>query len=322
MKIGSLEVAGNVFLAPMVGITDPPFRKIVRKFGVSAVWTEMLSADGVARAVGSFRGVEIEDRDVPTVVQIAGVDPAVMAEAAKRIQDIGAAAIDVNMGCPVRKVVNRGAGAALMRNLALAGRIVGAIRKVLSVPLTVKIRSGWDEKNQNAAAIARVIEDEGANALIVHSRSRSRAHAGPPSLEVLEEVKRSVRIPVIGNGGIIRVEDAVAMMACTACDGVMVGRGAVGRPWLPGWILEKSTGRAGISDRLLTFLDVIREHFGYMLEWWDCRTTVVHHMRKHLAWYSKGFAEGSSFRRNVFTLDDPDAIMSCAEKFFGKVAIS
>ncbi len=321
MKIGSLEVAGNVFLAPMVGITDPPFRKIVQKFGVSAVWTEMLSADGVAKAAGISRNMEIQAQDVPTVFQIAGIDPAVMAEAAKRIQDIGAAAIDVNMGCPARKVVNRGAGAALMKNLALAGRIVGAIRKVLSVPLTVKIRSGWDEKSQNAAAIARVIETEGANAVIVHSRSRSSAHSGPPSLEVLEDVKRSVHIPVIGNGGIVQVEDAVTMLARTGCDGVMVGRGAVGRPWLPGRILEESIGRAGISDRLLTFLDVIREHFGYMLEWWDSRTA-VHHMHKHLAWYSKGFAEGSAFRRTVFTLEDPDAIMNHAEKFFGEAAIS
>jgi tRNA-dihydrouridine synthase B len=208
-----------------------------------------------------------------------------------------------------------------MRNIALAGRIVAAIRKVLSVPLTVKIRSGWDEKSPNAAAIARVIEAEGANALIVHSRTRSMAHSGPPSFDVLEEVKRSVRIPVIGNGGILRVEDAMTMMARTGCDGVMVGRGAVGRPWLPGWILEKSIGRAGISGRFLTFLDVIREHFDYMLEWWDCRNA-VRHMQKHLAWYSKGFAAGSAFRRTVFTLDDPGAIMNYAEEFFGKAAIS
>lgn len=321
MKIGSLEVAGNVFLAPMVGITDPPFRRIVQKFGVSAVWTEMLSADGIAKALGSFRTMEISGREVPTVFQISGNDPAVMAEAAKRIQDIGAAAIDVNMGCPVRKVVNRGAGAALMRNSVLAGRIVAAIRKVLAVPLTVKIRSGWDEENPNAAAVASVLEAEGANALIVHSRSRSMVHSGPPSLDVLEEVKQSVRIPVIGNGGILRVEDAMTMVARTGCDGVMVGRGAVGRPWLPGWILEQSIGRAGIADRLLTFFEVIREHFEYMLEWWDCRNA-VRHMQKHLAWYSKGFDEGSTFRRTVFTLEDPDALMNHAEKFFGKVAIS
>jgi tRNA-dihydrouridine synthase B len=321
MKIGSLEVAGNVFLAPMVGISDPPFRKIVKKFGVSAVWTEMLSADGITKAQGAFRTMEVPDRDVPIIFQIAGTDPAVMAEAARRIQDIGAAAIDVNMGCPVRKVVNRGAGAALMRNFALAGRIVGAIRKVLSVPLTVKMRSGWDEENPNAAAIAGVLEAEGADALIVHSRSRSRVHAGPPSLEVLEDVKRSVSIPVIGNGGILRVEDAMTMVASTGCDGVMVGRGAVGRPWLPGLILEHSLGRAGISDRLLTFVDVIREHFGYMLAWWDSRIA-VQHMRKHLAWYSKGFDEGSAFRRTAFALQDPDALMNHAERFFGEVAIS
>jgi nifR3 family TIM-barrel protein len=321
MKIGNLEVAGNVFLAPMAGITDPPFRRIVQWFGVSAVWAEMLSADGVARAWGAYSVMESPSRTIPTVFQIAGTDPAVMAEAAKRIQDTGAAAIDVNMGCPVKKVVRRGAGAALMRNVALAGRIVGAIRKVLTIPLTVKIRSGWDEQNRNAADMARVIESEGADALIVHSRSRSRAHSGPPSLDILEEVKRSVHIPVIGNGGILQVQDAVTMTSFTGCDGVMVGRGAIGKPWLPGWILERSTGCGGISDHLMTIFDVIREHFGYILEWWD-RGTAVHRMQKHLAWYSKGFSEGAEFRRTVFTMQDPDMLMQFAETFFGKAAIS
>ncbi len=321
MKIGSLEVAGNVFLAPMAGITDPPFRKIVRRFGVSAVWTEKLSADAVAIAPGTLRIMEIGNREVPTVFQIAGNNPAVMADAAQRIQDIGAAAIDVNMGCPVRKVVRRGAGAALMRNVAIAGRVVAAVRKVLTVPLTVKIRSGWDEKEQNAAVVARVIEAEGADALIVHSRSRSAAHSGPPSLDILEEVKQSVHIPVIGNGGILQVEDALTMTERTGCDGVMIGRGAVGRPWLPGRILERTVGRSGFSDRLLTIFDVILEHFEYILEWGD-RRTAVHRMHKHLAWYSKGFVDGSAFRRTVFTLEDPDVVMNFAEKFFGKAAIS
>lgn len=153
MKIGNLDLVGNVFLAPMVGITDPSFRKIVQKFGVSAVWTEMISADSVARTSDTMRTMQIRCSEAPTVFQLAGTDPEVMAEAAKRLQDEGAAAIDVNMGCPARKVVNRGAGAALMKNIGLAGRIVAAMRKVLSIPLTVKMRSGWDEANPNAAAI-------------------------------------------------------------------------------------------------------------------------------------------------------------------------
>ncbi len=321
MKIGNLDLVGNVFLAPMVGITDPSFRKIVQKFGVSAVWTEMISADSVARTSDTMRTMQIRCSEAPTVFQLAGTDPEVMAEAAKRLQDEGAAAIDVNMGCPARKVVNRGAGAALMKNIGLAGRIVAAMRKVLSIPLTVKMRLGWDEANPNAAAVARVIESEGANALIVHSRSRSRAHSGPPSLTVLEEVKKTVGIPVIGNGGIQDVEDAIEMAIRTGCDGVMVGRGAVGRPWLPGRILERADGGTGMSEGILTFIDVIREHFRYILEWWDGRTA-VRLMQKHLAWYSKGFAQGSEFRRTVFTLDDRDALMHLTQQFFGKVAIS
>lgn len=321
MKIGSLEVQGNVFLAPMAGITDTPFRRIVQEFGVSAVWTEMISAKGVAVAPGTFRTMELVGHTVPTVFQISGKDPGVMAEAARTVQGRGAAVVDVNMGCPVKKVVAKGSGAALMKDVMLAGRIVGAMRKAVTIPLTVKIRSGWDETHLNAAELARVVESEGADAVIIHSRSRSKAHSGPVSLDVIRQVIGSVRIPVIGNGGILQVEDAVTMRRVTGCDGVMIGRGALGRPWIPAWILSRFTGRATGRDPGSTFYEVIREHFGYMLEWWGT-LTAVRRMRKHLAWYSKGLAGGCEFRQNVFRLEDPERVMDYVEKFFGKVAIS
>jgi tRNA-dihydrouridine synthase B len=321
MRIGSLEVEGNVFLAPMAGITDTPFRRLVQEFGVSAVWTEMISAKGVSVASDMFRTMELVGHKVPTVFQISGKDPAVMAQAAKQMQDKGAAVVDINMGCPVRKVVSKGSGAALMRDVVLAGHIVGAMRKAVTVPLTVKIRSGWDETHQNAAELAQVVESEGADALTIHSRSRSKAHSGPASMDVIQQVKQSVRIPVIGNGGIVEVGDAVAMMETTGCDGVMIGRGALGRPWIPGRVLSRITGRPVCCDASITICDVIREHFRYMLEWWGT-LVAVRRMRKHLAWYSKGFSGGCEFRQKVFKLEDPERVMDYVENFFGKVAIS
>ncbi|MEJ2717659.1 MAG: tRNA-dihydrouridine synthase family protein, partial [Deltaproteobacteria bacterium] len=245
MRIRGLELTGRTVLAPMAGITDPPFRRTVQRFGVSALWTEMMSAHALAVARKTFRTMNLEGHEVPTVFQICGYEPEVMADAARIVQDRGAAAVDINMGCPVRKIVQKGAGAALMKNLPLAGRILSAVRRAIGIALTVKIRSGWDEKDPNAAAFARVIEDAGADAVVVHARTRSQLHSGPASLNIVSEVKEAVKIPVIGNGGILSVDDAESMTKLTGCDGVMVGRGALGRPWLPGKILGRQGGEQG-----------------------------------------------------------------------------
>ncbi len=320
MKIGSLEVEGNVFLAPMAGITDTPFRRVVQRFGVSALWTEMISAHGVAGGRGTFRTMDLEGHSAPTVFQIYGKDPAVMAEAARIVQERGAAAVDLNMGCPARQIVSKGSGAALMKDPSLVGKIVAAVRKVLGVPLTVKIRSGWDEKTQNAVDLARVIEMEGADALILHSRCRSKMHSGPVSLQVIREVKQTVSIPVIGNGGILDVGDAEAMMDGTGCDGVMIGRGALGRPWLPGRVLGLTGNDSNRGVRPVTVFDVIWDHFRYQLQWWDALTG-VRRMRKHLGWYSKGFPNGAEFRQRVFREEDPERVMHSVREFFGEALI-
>jgi len=320
MKIGNLEVRGNVFLAPMAGITDPPFRRIVQRFGVSALWTEMMSAEGIVIGRGSVRTMNLAGHHVPTIFQISGREPTMLADAARVAEDLGAAAVDVNMGCPSRHVINRGAGAALMKEPGLAGRIVAAIRKAVTIPLTAKIRSGWDEGSKNASAFARVLESEGADALVLHSRTRSNKHSGPASLGTIEEVTRSVEIPVIGNGGIATVEDAVSMMDLTGCKGVMVGRGALGKPWLPGLILSfLERGNRGPEGRT-TVLEVIREHFRYQLEQKDV-LAAIRRMRKHLGWYSKGFAGGAQFRKAVFREEDPARVMASVAEFFGKALI-
>lgn len=321
MKIGNLEIYGNVVLAPMAGITDTPFRRLVQDFGVSAVWTEMLSAAALAGNRGTFRTVDLEGHLVPTVFQISGKDPVIMADAARRIQDMGAAAIDVNMGCPARKIVGRGEGAALMKDVSLASRLIAAIRKVLHIPLTAKIRSGWDETYHNAADLAKALESEGVDALIIHPRSRSHRHSGPPSLSVIRDVKESVGIPVIGNGGILEVQDAVSMVEQTGCDGVMIGRGALGRPWLPGRILERFGLGSNGSSRFTTFFDVIQEHLETQMRWWGALGGVLR-LRKHLAWYSRGFPGCAEFRKRVFRLEEPEAVLDCVEEFFGKVMIS
>jgi len=321
MRIGDLELEGNVVLAPMAGITDPPFRRIVQRFGVSALWTEMISAQGVLASRNIPSTIDLRGHKAPTIFQIHGKDPTYMAEAAWRLQELGAAAVDINMGCPARRVVLRGAGAALMKDVSLAGRIVASVRKVLSVPLTVKIRAGWDEENRNAAAMAHVIQEEGADAVIVHGRYRSQTHSGPPNYSVVADVKQTVKIPVIGNGGILTVDDAAAMAEQTGCDGLMVGRGALGRPWLPGKILGCSSSLSTNSEQPVTYLEVIREHFRIHLELWDV-FSAVRRMRKHLGWYSKGFFGGSEFRRAVFREEDPTRIMDSVEQFFGKVVIS
>jgi len=320
MKIGNLDIYGNVFLAPMAGITDTPFRRLVQGFGVSAVWTEMLSAAAVVGNRGVFRTVDLEGHLVPTIFQISGKDPKVMAEAALRVQDMGAAAVDVNMGCPARKIVGKGEGAALMKDVSLAGRLIAEIRKVLTVPLTAKIRSGWDDTCQNATEMAKVLESEGVDALIVHPRSRSRRHSGPPALSVIRQVTESVKIPVIGNGGILEVQDAVTMVDEAKCDGVMVGRGALGRPWLPGRILVHFGLSPNGSSRFTSFFEVIRQHLEMQIQWWGALGAVLR-MRKHLAWYSRNFPGGAEFRKNVFRLEDPDEVLDCVEKFFGKVTI-
>ncbi len=315
MKIGTLEVKGNVFLAPMAGITDTSFRRVVQQFGVSAVWTEMMSAQGLVKNRHAFRTIDQDGHVVPTVFQIYGRDPDVMAEAARVVVGEGAVALDINMGCPARKIVFKGAGAALMQNISLASRIVRSVRQAAPVALTVKIRSGWNEKNQNAPEFARAMEAEGADAVIVHSRSRSVRHSGPVSMDVLGEVKNAVGIPVIGNGGITGIHEAMDMVKRSGCEGVMVGRGALGRPWTPGRILKALAHGLSIEERTISVLGVIRTHFRYQLEALET-LRAVRRMRKHLAWYSKGLSDGAAFRRQVLRVEEPEGVMQLVEKWF------
>jgi len=320
MKIGNLEVEGNVFLAPMAGITDIPFRKTVEHFGVSALWTEMISSFAVIAAFDKLSATELMDHSVPIFCQLSGNDPYVMAQAASILEEKGAKAVDVNMGCPARRIVRKGAGAALMQNTSLARSIVAAMRSATSVPLTVKIRSGWDEKSQNASEFAKMLEFEGADAIIVHSRVRSNRHSGPASLSVTRRVKESVGVPVIGNGGIVDVATANTMLRETGCDGIMIGRGALGRPWFPRQVMENLSPLPFKKKSETTILRVIKMHYSFAYQRWGVEKT-VRRMRKHLGWYSRNFPNGADFREKVFRERDPGRISEMVESFFGEVSV-
>ncbi len=321
MKIRNLELAGNVVLAPMAGVTNPPFRRVVQRFGVSAVWTEMISARGLVATGRAGRTMDLRGHSVPTVFQIYGHEPAVMADAARVLEQRGAAAVDLNMGCPARRIVGQGAGAALMKDVPRAGRIVASVRRAVQIPVTVKIRSGWDDGAPTAPGLARVAEQEGADAVVVHARSRSKIHSGPASMSIIAAVRDSVGIPVIGNGGVAGVRDANAMQEATGCDGVMVGRGALGRPWLPAKILGLFPGTGKASGKDITFFDVIREHYMHHMQWEE-PSKAVRQMRKHLIWYSKGFTGSVGFRCRIVRLEDPAEVMEAVKEFFGEVTVS
>jgi nifR3 family TIM-barrel protein len=303
----------------MAGITDPPFRRAVQRFGVSAVWTEMVSSDAVLRN----RGVEtfdIQGHHVPTVFQLYGRDPHSMAEAAGRVQDRGASAVDINMGCPVRRVVAKGGGAALMKDPLLAARIVAAVRKAVDVAVTVKIRSGWDETSRNASTVARLVEQEGADCVIIHSRSRSKGHSGPVSLDVVRELKELMTIPVIGNGGLFTVHDAEHMLSETECDGLMIARGALGRPWFPAVLLHRLSSAREAPAGETKVGSVIRDHYREQLARLD-PLTAVRRMRKHLVWYSRGHPNATQFRIQVMRMEDPSEVLDVVNDFFGQATI-
>jgi tRNA-dihydrouridine synthase B len=310
-----------VCLAPMAGVTDPSFRRLTQDFGVSALWTEMINARGFLEFPQRFPTVNLRGTTTPTYFQIFGAEPTTMALAAKKLQDLGAAGIDINMGCPVKKVVKKGAGAYLMRTPELAARIVSKVRKAITAPLSVKIRSGWDESSVNAAEFAQVLESAGADFLVVHCRTRSQVHSGAPKPEIIKSVKARVSIPVIGNGGITTVEQAREMLTKTGCQGVMIGRGALGRPWFPGEILYALQGEPSAPKAPITLASVVRRHFQLRLENGQPEAGLVKSMRKHLVWYSKGRKDSSQFRQEVMKTDNMRRIFDLIEELLGEVTI-
>ena len=311
MKLGNLKLRSSVFLAPLSGITDYAFRQLAKEMGCGLAFTEMVSAEGLLRKGDSF--LRIGQDEHPVSVQLFGSDPEALAEAASRVEAMGADAVDLNMGCPAKQVVKKGAGVDLMRFPDKVKRILAEMRRQVKGPFTVKIRSGWDRENINAVQIAKIAEDSGVDAISLHPRTRADGFRGQADWTLIGEVKTRVSIPVIGNGDVTSPSLAKKMFKETSCDAVMIGRGALGNPWI--FLQEDSEGGSkafpSLEDRqkiILHHLSLLRDHYG--------EGGAVKAIRKHLYWYTKGLPHCASFHSRLSRLKEKGALVETLESYF------
>ncbi|MGL4791947.1 MAG: tRNA dihydrouridine synthase DusB [Anaerotignaceae bacterium] len=317
MKIGNVTLENNIFLAPMAGVTDLPFRVICKGMGCGLVYSEMVSAKGMFyESKNTSKLLDIDERERPVAVQIFGSEPEIMGDMARRLEDYPIDIIDVNMGCPAPKIVKNGEGSALMKTPELVGEIVKTLTTVQKKPVTIKFRKGFDDNSINAVEIAKIAEKNGAAAVAVHGRTREQYYSGKADWDIIKEVKRAVNIPVIGNGDIFKAQDAKALIDHTNCDAVMVGRGAQGNPWIfnqinhfltTGEFLPMPTNEER-AKMALTHAKMLVEYKGVY--------TGVREMRRHLSDYTKGMKGAAEMRGKINTAETFEEIEMLIKKYY------
>ena len=320
MRIGPYQLANTLILAPMAGVTDRPFRQLCRSMGAGLAVSEMVTSNSLLYGSAKTRRRADHEGEAPPVsVQIAGADPTLMAEAARYNVDAGAQIIDINMGCPAKKVCNVMAGSALLQDEVLVGRILAAVVSAVDVPVTLKIRTGWDRHHRNALAIARIAEEAGVQALAIHGRTRACMFSGEAEYETIAAVKAATRIPIMANGDVETPAKARAVLDATRADGLMIGRGALGNPWIFREVAHYlATGGtlpppsvSEIRTVLLAHLDALHAFYG--------ERTGVSMARKHIGWYTKGLPDSAAFRHRVFQIPTVAEQRAAVDRFFAGV---
>ncbi|HWP34160.1 MAG TPA: tRNA dihydrouridine synthase DusB [Thermodesulfobacteriota bacterium] len=320
MQIGTLRLANNLVLSPMAGVTDLVYRHLARRHGCALALTEMVSAAGLTRGGAKTRALLRRfDDERPLGVQLFGAEPAELGEAARIAEAEGADLIDINFGCPVRKVTRYGAGSALLREPRKVAEVVRSVRRAVRVPVTVKIRMGWDAATLNFVEIGRIAEAEGAQAITMHGRTVAQMYTGVADWQAIGRLKRAVRIPVLGSGDLFTADAIVAMLRTSGADGAFVARGSMGNPWIFEEALAKLSGRgpfvpptaAQVRETILTHYALQIEHFG--------EARAVREMRKHLAWYTRGLPDGALFRDTINRLESAADALAAIRAYLDRI---